>query len=680
MSDLGGVPATVAFGREVTGDLEAALRREWLVTNGLGGYAFGTVAGIATRRYHGLLVAALTPPVGRTMLVAGLVEWATIGGERIALHAHEYGDGTIDQHGYRHLESFRLDGMLPAWTYALGDTRIEKRVWMPDGANTTYVRYAVAGGGRPVRLEVTPLLAAQDHHALAFEGAAPVIEVEGAAGIAIAVDPPGGPRFTVAAGAGRFERGGDWFRGFRHREEEARGLDARSDLYAPGTFSAELEPGGSWTLTLSAEVTRPLEPEAALAAARERQARLLRDAGAETAPAVVRQLVLAADQFLVDRPIPTGDGALEPGRTVIAGYPWFNDWGRDTMIALPGLTLATGRAAEAATILRAFGQFVRDGLLPNNFPDRGGEDPGYNTVDASLWYPVAVHRYLAATGDRGLVDELLPVLRGILERHVAGTRYGIAMDPADGLLRAGEPGVQLTWMDARVGDRVITPRIGKPVEIQALWINALRIVGGWLCASGREGDGAAGARFLATAEAATGAFGARFWVPELGYLADVVDGPDADEPALRPNQLLALSLPHALVEGTAARSVLDAVGRALVVSTGLRSLAPGDPAYRPRFQGPPAERDGAYHQGTAWSWLLGPYAEAVARFGDGPAAALASLAPIEDHLRDAGLGSVSECFEPEPPHQPRGCVAQAWGVAEVLRVWRDLLREAAAGS
>ena len=671
------VPELVAFGREIAGDLSAAVRREWLVTNGLGGYAFGTVAGIATRRYHGLLVAALTPPVGRTVLVGGLVEWITIGERRVALHAHEYADGTIDQHGYANLESFRLEGILPVWTYAFGAIRIEKRVWMADGANTTFVRYAVVGAPESVRLEVTPLVTARDHHALAFAGEPPQIERLGEA-TDIVVVPAGGPRFTMSASSGQFEPGRDWYRGFRHREEEARGLDARSDLFAAGTFATGLPHVGAWTITLNAEPdprSAPADGESALAAARERQVGLIRRARAESAPAAVRQLVLAADQFLVDRPIPVADDRIEAGRTVIAGYPWFNDWGRDTMIALPGLTLATNRADEGQAILRAFGRFVRDGLLPNNFPDHAGEDPGYNTVDASLWYPIAIHRHVEATGDRSIIAELLPVLREILERHVAGTRFGIAMDPSDGLLRAGESGVQLTWMDARVGDTVITPRIGKPVEIQALWINALRIVAAWLADSAEEDDRIAGARFGAIADAAIEAFGARFWRPDLEYLADVVDGPAGDELALRPNQVLALSLPYPLVDGEVARAVLAAVSAKLVTSTGLRSLAPFDPAYQPRFQGAPAERDAAYHQGTVWSWLLGPYLEAVARFGGGPEAALAALNPIEHHLRDAGLGSISECFEPEAPHEPRACVAQAWGVAEILRVWRDLLGE-----
>ena len=643
----------IELGPETCHDLEAGLGREWLVTNGLGGYAFGTVAGPATRVYHGLLIAALSPPVGRTMLVGGLVEWTTIDGERIALHAHEYADGTIDQPGYRRLESVRLEAMRPVFTYALGDVRVEKRVWMADGANTTYVRYESVGADRPIELELTPLTTFRDHHATGHE----------ADGV------PRGPLRILAPG-GSFAPAGRWFRNFRHREETARGLDDRSDLWAIGEVRFTVRRGRPATLILTAEPGDPADPDTALAAAIAREGRLLDTAGAGNASAFVRDLVLAADQFLVRRDIPATDGAVEVGQTVIAGYPWFNDWGRDTMISLPGLCLATGRFEEAATILRSFARFVRDGLLPNNFPDHAGDVPEYHTIDASLWYPLAIRAHAAATGSRELVDELLPTLRSILDAHVAGTRFGIGMDPADGLLHGGAEGYQLTWMDARVDGWVVTPRRGKPVEIQALWINALRVVGEWLLDRG-DPDGT-GARYVEVADRATAAFGERFWHPQRGYLADVVDGPDGDDVSLRPNQLLALSLPHPLIDGMAATAVLDVVGRALAVPLGLRSLAPSDPAYRPRYQGDRRFRDAGYHQGTVWTWLIGPYAEAVARVRDDPAAGLAILRPFAEHLRMAGLGSVSEVLEPEPPYEPRGCPFQAWGVAEVLRVWRAL--------
>jgi predicted glycogen debranching enzyme len=642
----------VELGPDVCGELDAAVRHEWLVTNGVGGYAFGTVAGLATRAYHGLLVAALSPPVGRMMLVGGLVEWVTVDGERIALHAHEYADGTIDQHGYRQLLSVRLEGMRPVFTYARGDVRIEKRIWMADGANTTYVRYESVGADRSIELELTPLTAFRDHHALGHQ----------ADGV------PAGPLEVLAPG-GSFAPDGRWFRGFRHREETARGLDDRSDLWAPGEARFTVEAGHPATLVLTAEPGEPTEPEAALAAVTDRESSLVYRAGASAASPFVRDLVLAADQFLVRRDIPSDDDH-EHGRTVIAGYPWFNDWGRDTMISLPGLCLATGRHDEGTTILRSFARFVRGGLLPNDFPDRADAVPDYNTIDASLWYPLAIRAHAAATGSPALVDELLPTLRQILDAHLAGTRFGIGVDPADGLLRGGADGYQLTWMDARVDDWVVTPRRGKPVEIQALWVNALRVVGRWLVERG-DADGV-GAGYLAAAERARAAFVRRFWRPELGHLADVVDGPDGDDLSLRPNQVFAISLPYPLVDGVMARSVVDAIGRSLSVPLGLRSLAPADPAYRPSYQGDRRFRDAGYHQGTAWTWLIGAYAEAVARVDGDPSAGLEILRPFEDHLRNAGLGSVSEILEPEPPFEPRGCPFQAWGVAEVLRVWRAL--------
>jgi predicted glycogen debranching enzyme len=644
----------VELGPDVCGDLETAVRREWLVTNGLGGYAFGTAAGLATRAYHGLLVAALSPPVGRTMLAGGLVEWVTIDGERIALHAHEYADGTIDQHGYRRLVSLRLEGMRPVFTYAVDDVRIEKRIWMADGANTTYLSYSSVGADRPIELELTPLTTFRDHHALGHE-------VDGV---------PAGPLRVLAPG-GTFAANGRWFRDFRHREETARGLDDRSDLWAPGEFRFTVEARRPASLILTGEPGEPTEPAAALQAAVAREKRLLAEAQAGTDSRLVRDLVLAADQFLVRRDAPAGDGA-QPGRTVIAGYPWFNDWGRDTMISLPGLCLATGRHDEAASILRSFARFVRDGLIPNDFPDRADAPPEYNTIDASLWYVMAVRAHAIASGSEDLVDELLPTLGAILDGHLAGMRFGIGMDPSDGLLRGGAEGAQLTWMDARVDGWVVTPRRGKPVEIQALWVNALRTVGAWLVGRGEPTGVDRGRAYLAVADRAEAAFVRRFWRPELGHLADVVDGPDGDDITLRPNQLFAVSLPHPLVDGEIARSVVDAFGRWLAVQLGLRSLAPTDPAYRPRYQGDRRFRDAGYHQGTAWTWLIGAYAEALARVHDDPTVGLAVLRPFEDHLRAAGLGSVSEILEPEPPFEPRGCPFQAWGVAEVLRAWRAL--------
>jgi predicted glycogen debranching enzyme len=654
----------VAFGRDVCGDLNAGLRREWLVTNGLGGYASATLPGVLSRSYHGLLVAALEPPVARTVLVAGAVEWLTYDGKRYPLSTHEFGDGAFLPDGYRFLESFRLEGTLPVWTFAIADALVERRLWMAYGANTTYVTYRLARGSRPLDLEVTPLVTYRSFHGLAS-----------GRGWTIGVDPQdrgatihaydGARPFWLHSDRADFRPGGGWWWNFRHRAESERGLGDHGDLFAPGTFVARLEPGESVALVYSTEAPTDLDATASLAAARLRQQRLLTRAGVQAADAVAQQLVLAADQFLVSRPLPDNPD----GQSVIAGYHWFNDWGRDTMISLPGLALATGRADEAALILRTFAEFLADGLLPNNFPDSAGVIPGYNTADATLWYVLAIRAYQEATGDDQLVTDLLPAMREIVERHLSGTRYGIGVDPADGLLRAGEPGVQLTWMDAKVGDWVVTPRIGKPVEINALWYNVVRTVATFLRAGG---EAATADRYDALAVQTRSSFRARYFHPDLDHLADVVDGPDGDDWSMRPNQVFALSLPYPLLEGEEARNVLDAVGRALLTSFGLRSLTPDDPAYRGTYGGDQVHRDGSYHQGPVWSWLLGPYAEARYRLDGDATAAIEVLHPIGDHLRDAGLGSVSEIFEGDPPHLPKGCVAQAWGVAEILRVLRLL--------
>jgi predicted glycogen debranching enzyme len=659
----------VRFGREVTRDPAAAFRREWLVTNGLGGYASGSLMGPATRRYHGLLVAALAPPVERTVVVQSSLEWLVevTAGERTPLSTHEYGDGTIDPAGYLNVESFELEGALPVWRFGIGGVVIERRVWMPAGRNATWISFRlVEGGERPVEIEFTPLVTWRDFHALATHSPGPEVEATGP-GLAVRF---GGdlPTLRVVATHGSATPAATRYRDFLHREETARGLDDRSDAFAVGTIRMALRPAETAAVLVSIEPDPERDlaegPDASLARARQRQVELIECAGAVDAEPAVQQLVLAADQFLVER--------RPAARTVIAGYHWFNDWGRDTMIALPGLTLATGRSEEGAAILRSFAPHVRDGLLPNNFPDSGDADPAYNTVDASLWYVVAIGRHLEATGDEALLAELLPVVREIVDRHIEGTRFGIGMDPADGLLRAGEPGLQLTWMDAKIGDWVVTPRIGKPVEINALWYNALRYLSTWLT----DVDDTAGTTYRDLADRVLASFRGRFPRAEDDHLADVVDVPDGDDRRLRPNQIFAISLPHPLLDGDAARRVLDSVEGSLATGFGLRTLPPNDPDYRGEYGGGQVQRDSGYHQGPIWTWLAGAYIEAHLRVHRDPAAALALLAPFADHLRDAGLGTISEILEGDPPHEPRGCIAQAWGVAEVLRVWR--LADAAA--
>lgn len=659
---------SIAFGREICGDLTAAFRREWLVTNGLGGYASATLAGIPTRSYHGLLVAALTPPVARTVLVAAMDEWVNYAGTRYPLSTFEFGGDSIAPAGYRHLESFRLEGTLPVWTYAIADALIERRVWMEYGSNTTFVRYRMLRGSGPLDVEATPLLTWRSFHALTSgNGQAVSLESdEHAVAVRFGESAP----FWLASDRASFEPSGSWWWGFHFREETARGLGDRGDLYAPGTFRVTVRVGESVTVVAStgqlAEITSDLSLESAL----DRQRTLLSNAAVQQSSPMVQQLVLAADQFIVAREVP-GDVR---GESVIAGYHWFNDWGRDTMIALPGLCLSTGRAAEAERILRTFAQYVDRGLLPNNFPDQAGVIPGYNTADATLWYVLAIHRYVEQTGDQTLAIDLFPTLEEIVRNHLEGTRYHIGVDPEDGLLHAGEAHVQLTWMDAMVGDWVVTPRIGKPVEINALWYNVLRIMS-QLASSTQLARG--DIDYAAQAARVRQSFSTRFCHAEMSHLADVVDGPDGDDWSIRPNQIFAVSLPFPLIEGDVARRVLSAAGQHLLTSYGLRSLAPSDPAYRAEYRGNQLARDGAYHQGTVWSWLLGPYAEAMFRIDGDSVSALNILRPMSDHLRDAGLGTISEIFEAGAPHLPRGCIAQAWGVAETLRVLR--LLEASAG-
>jgi glycogen debranching enzyme len=653
------LPRLVDLGPGSWPDVATAASREWLVTNGLGGYAFGTTAGAPSRTYHGWLIAALQPPVGRTLLVGPLEERATVDGRTVALHALELADGTVVGEGLVRLRRLRLEGGLPVWTFDAGGAELERRAWMPAGRNVTRIRYANRSADRTVDLEVVPLLAARDHHDAGESPARVRVASLDARTARLRLGSGTGRPLRIETDTGGLDHAPDGVAGpFELREEAARGQAHRAVFGRAVRLRVRLQPGASVTLSLAAD-GRPLaDADRCLGRAIGRQRGLLRRARATRAPEPIRQLVLAADQFLVRRRIPREDGTSEAGRSVIAGYPWFNDWGRDTMIAIPGLCLATGRADEAKTILRSFARFRRDGLLPNEFPDRMASEPSYHTVDASLWFVVALAAVARATGDRALVDDLLPGIVDSIAWHVRGTRFGIGVDPTDGLLREGAEGYQLTWMDAKVDGWVVTPRRGKPVEIQALWHETLRLAAGWLR---DRGDAAAADGLDARADLVRASFLARFWRPELGHLADVIDGPDGD------------ALPHPLVDDpNVARAVVATCGRELLVPCALRSLAPSDPSYRPRFQGDRRFRDAAYHQGTGWTWLVGPYADALFRVTGDRAAVRAALGPFVAHLSEAGLGTVSENVEPEPPFTPRTCVAQAWGVAEVLRVWRSL--------
>ncbi len=659
--------STGAYGREITGHLAAAEQREWLVTNGIGGFASGTIASSLTRRYHGLLVAALQPPLGRTLLVSKLEETVAYDGREYRLSTNRWAGGSVDPEGHRYIESFRLEGTMPVWTYVFGDALLEKRIWVQHGLNTTFVRYALLRGSRPVELELRALVNYRDYHATTHAGdwRMNIQPVHG--GVCIRAFDGAAPFYLLSAQAAA-EPAHDWYRNFFLTQASYRGLDDTEDHLHAATFRVRLEPGQSAAVVLSIDANAPTDAEAALAAHRQREAGLLdrwrtsapeaRRAAAANSPAWIEQLVLAADQFIVTRPLHDDPDAL----SVIAGYHWFGDWGRDTMIALPGLALATGRPEIARNILRTFARFVDRGMLPNVFPDAGAT-PEYNTVDATLWYFEAVRQYYAATQDADLVAELYPVLAEIIDWHLRGTRYGIKADPADSLLRAGEPGVQLTWMDAKIGDWVVTPRIGKPVEINALWLNAAVTMTRFCRLLKRPC-----AAYDSLARHIRSSF-ARFWNEKAQCLYDVLDGPNGNDNSPRPNQIFAVSLPECALDSAQQRAVVDTVARELLTSHGLRSLTQSHRDFTGRYGGSPRERDAAYHQGTVWGWLIGPFVLAHLRVYQDSAAAEQFLAPFADHLRVHGLGSISEIFDGDAPFTPRGCIAQAWSVAEILRAW-----------
>ena len=661
------------------GNPDALVTREWLVTNALGGYASGTVAGVTTRRYHGLLIAALGAPFGRTVMLTHVAEQVRrADGRRVEIGGRERTHEAPDAQGTGYLTEFRLELGLPVWRYDVEGLVIEKRVFMPHMQNTVHIAYELVDGADRVEIALRPSV-----HFRAQE--APVSEPLGwpyqlrALGplcddIEVALPPSGLPplRMRLVTDRHSFTLKSKRTDNVLYPVEESRGYQARGDLWSPGYFHFTLEAGRPATLvasTESFETLGALEPQQAFEAERERRRRLLAKAPSEAREGVAAELVLAADQFIV-----TPAGRIEEAararaagdevRTVIAGYHWFTDWGRDTMISLEGLTLTTGRHIEAGYIVRTFAHYVRDGLIPNLFPE--GEKEGlYHTADATLWFFHAISRYVACTGDRLTLSHLYPTLKRIVECHVRGTRFGIHVDPADGLLSQGAAGYQLTWMDAKVDDWVVTPRRGKAVEINALWYNALRLMQAW---AEEQGDSAAG-EYRVRADETQRSFNRRFWYADGGYLYDIVDAEGGgDDAKCRPNQIFAIALPHAVLDRDKWERVLRVVSDRLLTPVGLRTLAPGDPDFKPRYYGDLRARDAAYHQGTVWAWLAGPFVDAWLKVHpDDPAAASQALEGIVSHLDDGCVGSISEIFDADPPFTPRGCIAQAWSVAEVLR-------------
>ncbi len=667
---------SIGFGREICGDYEIAAAREWLVTNGIGGYGSGTVAGALTRRYHGLLIAALQPPLGRTLMLTKLEEILHYDQQVYALSSNRWADGQIEPQGYRQIEHFRLEGAVPTWRFACADALLEKRIWMQHGANTTYVQYHLQRASQPVALLIKALVNYRDHHGGIRSWGWQMAVDRVASGVKVLSTPDAMPLYLLSNRAALLTLH-DWYYQFDLARERCRGLPDREDHLHVATFHLTLQPGESLTVVASTEPNPELEGEITLKQRQLYEQKLLnlwrtsRPLDSKEPAPWLNQLVLAADQFIVSRRVslaklepaePESEADILVGKTIIAGYPWFSDWGRDTMISLPGLTLSTGRSEIARLILRTFAQYVDQGMLPNRFPDVG-ELPEYNTVDATLWYFEAIQHYYTATQDDDLLSELFPILAEIIDWHCRGTRYNIHLDPADGLLYAGEPGLQLTWMDAKIGDWVVTPRVGKAVEINALWYNALRTMARFARMLGRPHQ-----EYEAIADRTLARF-ARFWNSELGYCYDLLDTPTGDDASLRPNQIFAVSLPESPLTPSQQRSVVDTCGRALLTSYGLRSLAPQDPNYQGHYGGDLRQRDGAYHQGTVWGWLLGPYVLAHLRVYGDITQARQLLSPMSDHLLTHGLGSASEIFDGDAPMMPKGCIAQAWTVAEILRAW-----------
>jgi predicted glycogen debranching enzyme len=667
------MPRMVRFGRAICGDLEQAERREWWLANGLGGYAAGTIAGSLTRRYHGLLIAPVEPPLGRR-LVWAKADAELVDGERSwPLFTNRWSGGAVSPAGHIHIESFDLDGSLPVWIFAIGSIRIEARIWLEPGANTTHVAWRLMPCSdlplRQLSLRVRLIIDDRDHHGQSTPGNIdPQLETDRTE---LRVRHRN-CTLTLRTCRGVITPARQWIENFDLPAERRRGLSDRDNHLQVAEARLEMAPG-EWAGIVGSLEADPSDDLTAALGRRRLWQRGVRDQAARrvpemaTAPDWIAQLLLAADSFIFARPLP----GQPTGKSVVAGYPWFGDWGRDTMICLPGLTLATGRQEWARDILLTFARFVDRGMLPNVFPGAGGE-PYFNTVDAALWFFEAWRAYVEASGDHDSLAEVFPMLADMVEWHLQGTRYGIRVDPNDALLRAGEPGMQLTWMDAKVGDWVVTPRLGKPVEINALWYNALCAMIGFGTALGHPAE-----LYRGLAERVRIGF-ARFTDERTGGLVDVLDGPSGSDRSIRPNQILAVSLPHSPLAPDRQAQIVALCGRLLLTTYGLRSLSADHPDYQPHYCGDPWHRDGAYHQGTVWAWLLGHYALAEYRVRGDARLGLQRLDAMRDHLFDAGLGTISEIFEAEPPHLPAGAPSQAWSVACLLEAWWRLQRALAA--
>jgi predicted glycogen debranching enzyme len=658
-------------------DHESLVTREWLVANGLGGYASGTVPGVITRRYHGLLIAALPAPLGRIVMLSHVAEQLRFDdGKSVEIGGREQSGDAPDARGTGYLTEFRLEAGLPVWRYDVEGLIIEKRLFLPHMQNTVHISYELLSGADRVELGLRPSVNFRAQEAPVSGALGWPYEFRAVAGhfeICLTGSPLPPLRIKLSAEDASFTLRSVRIDNVLYPVEESRGYQARGDLWSPGIFSLMLRAGRAATLVASTEAIETvgvMQPQELLAAERGRRRRLLALAGPEADEGVAAELVLAADQFIISPAGRAEESARahaygDEVRTVIAGYHWFTDWGRDTMISLEGLTLATGRHVEAGYILRTFAHYVRDGLIPNMFPE--GERQGlYHTADATMWFFHAIDRYVEISRDTLTLALLYPTLKRIIDWHVRGTRFGIHVDETDGLLVQGAADVQLTWMDAKVDGWVVTPRRGKAVEINALWFNALRLMERWAAGHGDDPS-----TYAARADLAQQSFNARFWFADGGYLFDVVDAEGGGNDAkCRPNQLLAIALPHPVLARDRWEPVMNVVRERLLTPVGLRSLAQRDPDYKPRYFGDLRARDAAYHQGTVWGWLVGPFVDAWLKvYPNDIAAARRALEGFVPHLDEACIGSISEVFDAESPFTPRGCIAQAWSVAELLRTW-----------
>jgi predicted glycogen debranching enzyme len=636
-----------------------ATTREWLVTNGKGSYAAGTVAGILSRRYHGLLIAALNPPLNRTLLVVKLDPTVRYLDQDYSLHCNQWSENKLELDGLQYLQNFTLDGSVPTWRYAFADAVLEKRVWMEQGHNVTYVQYTLVRGSAPLDLTLDASVNYRDYHENSATGDVMLDVSTVTNGIEFSSDVQ---RAYLRSDHATVVTAAAWMQDYYHAIEDFRGLEPTDAQFRAATFDVTLNPGESVAVVASLNPDADLDATAALARRQHYDQQLLAQADCTDASPVVQHLVLASDQFIADRPTTQ----FPDGKTIIAGFPWFADWGRDTMISLPGLTLNTKRYTIARQILETYAQFVDEGMLPNRFPE-AGEAPEYNTVDATLWYFRAIHLYYDHTGDDDLLRRLYPTLEAIVDWHRRGTRFGIRVDPDDGLLYAGEPGTQLTWMDVKIKDWVVTPRQGKAVEVNALWLNALQTMR--LIATRLRKDDTPYDKLLTLA---TTNF-KRFWNPTTDHCFDVLDGVTGDDAALRPNQLIALALPNCPLDAQQQQKILEQCKKQLYTLAGLRTLSPRDNDYIGQYGGDRVRRDSAYHQGTTWAWLLGPFIDAVINVTGDYELARAYLEPLLHSLLTVRcIGTVSEIFEGDAPFRPRGAFAQAWSVAEILRAWQRI--------